>query len=290
MQKRFQHVAIVGKHQAQGMRAILEEIAHFVLDQGLDVSLEHDTARNTGLNRFDALSVAELGARRDLAVVVGGDGTILGFAREIARFGMPLVGINQGRLGFITVISIEHFREALSPILAGDFESDSRAMLEGAVWRDGESIFSGVALNDVVVSRGATAGMVELRVLAGGEFVANMRADGVIVSSPTGSTAYSLSAGGPILHPSVAGWLLVPIASHALSNRPIVLPDVEVSLEIVAGRDASVNFDMQSLASLLHGDRITVRRSAHSVRFLHPKGWSYYGTLRRKLHWYEGVH
>ena len=290
MQKRFQHVAIVGKHQAHGIRAILEEIADFVLDQGLDVSFERETALNTGVTRFDALSIDELGTRCDLAVVVGGDGTMLGFAREMARFGMPLVGINQGRLGFITDISMDQFREALAPILAGDFESDSRAMLEGAVWRDGESIFSGVALNDVVVSRGATAGMVELRVSAGGEFVANMRADGVIVSSPTGSTAYALSAGGPILHPSVAGWLLVPIASHALSNRPIVLPDVEVSLEIVAGRDASVNFDMQSLASLLHGDRITVRRSAHSVRFLHPKGWSYYGTLRRKLHWYEGVH
>jgi len=288
MQKPFRHVAIVGKHQAQGIRAILEDIADFILDQGLDVSLERETALNTGITRFDAFDIEELGARCDLAVVVGGDGTMLGFAREIARFGMPVVGINKGRLGFITDISIEQFREALAPILAGDFESDSRAMLEGSVWRDGESIFNGVALNDVVVSRGATSGMVELRVSAGHEFVANMRADGVIVSSPTGSTAYALSAGGPILHPSIAGWLLVPIASHALSNRPIVLPDVEVSLEIVAGRDASVNFDMQSLASLLHGDRITVRRSAHSVRFLHPRGWSYYATLRRKLHWYGG--
>jgi len=122
----------------------------------------------------------------------------------------------------------------------------------------------------------------------GGQHVANLRADGVIVSSPTGSTAYSLSAGGPILHPSIRGWVLVPIASHALSNRPIVLPDMEVSLEIVAGRDASVNFDMQSLASLLHGDRITVRRSEHEVCFVHPLGWSYYATLRRKLRWYEG--
>ncbi|MCZ8075064.1 MAG: NAD(+) kinase, partial [Paucibacter sp.] len=139
-------------------------------------------------------------------------------------------------------------------------------------------------------SRGATASMVELRIDVGDEFVANMRADGVIVASPTGSTAYALSAGGPIMHPSIGGWLLVPIASHTLSNRPIVLPDTgEVRMEIVAGRDASVNFDMQSLASLLHGDRITVRRSAHQVCFLHPKGWSYYATLRRKLRWYEGV-
>ena len=290
MAKRFQHVAIVGKHQARGIRPILEEIADFVTSLGLDVYLERDTALNTGITNFEALANEALGAQCDLAIVVGGDGTMLGFAREMARHDVPLVGINKGRLGFITDISIEGFRESLRPILAGDFEIEHRAMLEGAVWRDGDCIFEGLALNDVVVSRGATAGMVEIKVDVGDEFVANMRADGVIVASPTGSTAYALSAGGPILHPSIAGWVLVPIASHTLSTRPIVLPDIgEVRLEIVAGKDASVNFDMQSLASLLHGDRITVRRSAHKVCFLHPKGWSYYATLRRKLRWYEGV-
>lgn len=290
MAQRFQHVAIVGKHQARGIRPVLEEIAEFVTGQGLDVSLERDTALNTGITDYEALSNDELGQRCDLAIVVGGDGTMLGFAREMARHGTPLVGINQGRLGFITDISVEKFREALAPVLAGDYEKEQRAMLEGSVWRDGTSIFEGLALNDVVVSRGATASMVELKVDVGDEFVANMRADGVIVASPTGSTAYSLSSGGPIMHPSIAGWVLVPIASHTLSNRPIVLPDSgEVCMEIVAGRDASVNFDMQSLASLLHGDRIKVRRSAHKVCFLHPRGWSYYATLRRKLRWYEGV-
>jgi NAD+ kinase len=289
MAERFRHVALVGKHQAQGIRPVLEEIAQFLLDQRLDVSLELETAQATGMTGFDALSHDELGRQCDLAVVVGGDGTMLGFAREMARHELPLVGINQGRLGFITDISMERFRESLSAVLAGDYEVEQRAMLEGEVWRDGRSIFSGLALNDVVVSRGATASMVELRIHVGDEHVANMRADGVIVASPTGSTAYALSAGGPILHPSIAGWLLVPIASHTLSNRPIVLPDLgEVRMEIVAGRDASVNFDMQSLASLLHGDRITVRRSEHRVKFLHPKGWSYYATLRRKLRWYEG--
>ena len=288
MAERFRHVAIVGKHQAPGIKPVLEEIAQFLCSQGLDVSLESQTAQNTGLTGYDALSNDELGRICDLAVVVGGDGTMLGFARDMARHGLPLVGINQGRLGFITDIPFERWRESLAPILAGDYEVEPRAMLEGAVWRDGESIFSGLALNDVVVSRGQTASMVELRIHAGSELVANIRADGVIVASPTGSTAYALSAGGPIMHPSIAGWLLAPIASHTLSNRPIVLPDVgEVSLEIVAGRDASVNFDMQSLASLLHGDRITVRRSQYCVRFLHPKGWSYYATLRRKLRWYE---
>ncbi|HEV6968372.1 MULTISPECIES: NAD kinase [Roseateles] len=287
MAERFRHVAIVGKHQAPGIRPVLEEIAHFLCSQGLDVSLEADTALNTGLTGYDALSHDELGRACDLAVVIGGDGTMLGFAREMACHGVPLLGINQGRLGFITDIPIERWRESLAPVLAGDYEVEPRAMLEGSVLRDGESIFSGLALNDVVVSRGGTAGMVELKIEVGEQFVANMRADGLIVASPTGSTAYALSAGGPILHPSIAGWLMVPIAPHTLSNRPIVLPDGgEVRMEIVAGRDASVSFDMQSLASLLHGDTITVRRSEHQVRFLHPKGWSYYATLRRKLRWY----
>ena len=118
---------------------------------------------------------------------------------------------------------------------------------------------------------------------------ANQLADGLIVASPTGSTAYALSAGGPLLHPSTPGWVLVPIAPHTLSNRPIVLPDAsEIAIVVVSGRDASANFDMQSLASLLHGDRITVRRSQHRVRFLHPRGWTYFDTLRKKLHWNEG--
>jgi len=200
------------------------------------------------------------------------------------------VGINQGRLGFITDIRVGQFAEALAPMIAGDYEEERRTMLEGDVWRDGSSIFDGYAMNDVVVSRGAATSMVELKVDIGAEFVANFRSDGLIIGSPTGSTAYSLSAGGPILHPGIAGWVLVPIAPHDLSNRPIVLPDTgEISIEIVAGRDASVSFDMQSLASLLHGDVIRVRRSANQVRFLHPRGWSYYATLRRKLHWNSGV-
>jgi NAD+ kinase len=156
--------------------------------------------------------------------------------------------------------------------------------------RDGHCVFDALAMNDVVVNRGATAGMVELRVEVDGHFVANQRADGLIVATPTGSTAYSLSAGGPLLHPSIPGWVLVPIAPHTLSNRPIVLANIaEIAIEIVAGRDASANFDNQSLASLVHGDRIVVTRSSHHVRFLHPKGWSYFDTLRRKLHWNEGV-
>jgi len=289
MASRFRHAAIIGKYQARGIRPVLEEVAHFLVSLGMEVSFERETAHATGVTDFEALSPTEMGQRCDMAVVVGGDGTMLGIARELARHGMPLVGINQGRLGFITDIPMGSYKEALAPMVAGDYEVENRSMLEGDVWRDGEKIFEGLSLNDVVVSRGASASMVELRVDVDDDFVANLRADGLIVATPTGSTAYALSAGGPILHPGIGGWVVVPIASHTLSNRPIVLPDHgEVRIGIVSGKDVSANFDMHNLASLMLGDQVRVRRSAFEVRFLHPRGWSYYATLRRKLRWYEG--
>jgi NAD+ kinase len=236
------------------------------------------------------MDVAEIGKTCDLGLVVGGDGTMLGIGRQLAPFKVPLIGINQGRLGFITDIPFEHYKKTLKPMLAGAYEEDARSLMHGRVMRDGECVFTAQAMNDVVVNRGATSGMVELRVEVDGHFVANQRADGLIICTPTGSTAYSLSAGGPLMHPAIDGWVMVPIAPHTLSNRPIVLANAaEVAIEIVAGRDASANFDMQGIASLMHGDRIVVTRSEHKVRFLHPKGWSYFDTLRQKMHWNEGV-
>jgi len=292
---RFRHAALVGKYQARGIRPVLEDVAHVLARAGVEVSLEKETALNTGMTDYPALSLKQIGQQCDVAVVIGGDGTMLAIARELAPYNIPLIGVNQGRLGFITDIQLKDVGTALPLILGGQYEEEVRAMLEGAVLRpnrDGslDTIYEGFALNEVVVSRGATASMVELRAEIDGQFVANYRADGLIVASPPGSTAYALSAGGPILPPGLPGWVVVPIASHTMSNRPLVVPDTgTITIEIVAGRDASMNFDMQSLASLLHGDRVTVRRSAHRVRFLHPKGWNYYATLRRKLRWNEGV-
>jgi NAD+ kinase len=296
MKSLFRHVALIGKYHAAvsgslsgSPRGPLEEIAQFLAAQGCDVVFERETASSAGITGYTTLDVAGIGAQCDLALVVGGDGTMLGIGRQMAKFGVPLIGINQGRLGFITDIPLDRFREALTPMLAGEYEEDHRSLMQACVIREGECVFEAMAMNDVVVNRGATSGMVELRVEVDGHFVASQRADGLIVASPTGSTAYALSAGGPLLHPSTPGWVLVPIAPHTLSNRPIVLPDAsEVSIELVAGRDASANFDMQSLASLLHGDRITVKRSQSRVRFLHPRGWTYFDTLRKKLHWNEG--
>ena len=296
MKLSFQHVALIGKYQspvseamAENVRKDLESIAQFLVDQGCSVALEAQTALHTGLTQYAALDAAGIGERCDLGLVVGGDGTMLSIGRQLAPYGIPLVGINQGRLGFVTDIPLNNYQATLTPILHGQFEEDHRPLMHARVIRDGVCVFDAFAMNDVVVNRGATSGMVELRVEVDGRFVANQRADGLIIASPTGSTAYALSAGGPMLHPSIPGWVLVPIAPHTLSNRPIVLADVaEVAIELVSGRDASANFDMQSLASLLHGDRIIVRRSEFSVRFLHPRGWNYFDTLRKKLRWNEG--
>ncbi|MBP8287483.1 MAG: NAD(+)/NADH kinase, partial [Rhodoferax sp.] len=178
----------------------------------------------------------------------------------------------------------------LGKMLQGEYVEDLRSLMNARVMRDGHCVYKAMAMNDVVVNRGAASGMVELRVEVDGHFVANQRADGLIIATSTGSTAYALSAGGPLLHPSIAGWVMAPIAPHTLSNRPIVLANTScIAIEIVAGRDASASFDTQSLASLMHGDRIEVSQSKHQVRFLHPLGWSYYDTLREKLHWNEGV-
>jgi NAD+ kinase len=236
------------------------------------------------------LEMADIGTQCDLGLVIGGDGTMLGIGRQMARFNLPLMGINQGRLGFITDIPLQSYQDVLRPMLQGHYQTEDRSLLQAHVLRDQRMVFSALAMNDVVVNRGGTSGMVELRVEVDGRFVSNQRADGLIIATPTGSTAYSLSVGGPLMHPAIGGWVMAPIAPHTLSNRPIVLPESsEISIEIVAGRYVSANFDMQSLADLTLGDRIMVQRSEHTVRFLHPEGWNYFDTLRKKMHWNEGA-
>jgi NAD+ kinase len=297
MRSKFRHAALFGKYHTtahggglESSRRVLDDVAQFLTRQGCDVVLDKETALHTGLNQYPMLDMGEIGKQCDLGLVIGGDGTMLGIGRQMARYALPLIGINQGRLGFITDIPIQSYQDVLQPMLQGNYQTEDRSLLQAHVMRDQRSVFSALAMNDVVVNRGGTSGMVELRVEVDGRFVATQRADGLIIATPTGSTAYSLSVGGPLMHPSIGGWVMAPIAPHTLSNRPIVLPESsEISIEIVAGRYVSANFDMQSLAELMLGDRIMVQRSEHKVRFLHPAGWNYFDTLRKKMHWNEGV-
>jgi NAD+ kinase len=297
MRSKFRHVALFGKYNTaahggalESSRRALDDVAQFLTRQGCDVVLDQETAQHTGLNQYPMLDMEAIGQQCDLGLVVGGDGTMLGIGRQMARFNLPLMGINQGRLGFITDIPLQTYQDMLLPMLLGNYQTEDRSLLQAQVMRDQRCVFSALAMNDVVVNRGGTSGMVELRVEVDGHFVSNQRADGLIIATPTGSTAYALSVGGPLMHPSIGGWVMAPIAPHTLSNRPIVLPESsEISIEIVAGRYVSANFDMQALADLILGDRILVKRSEHTVRFLHPAGWNYFDTLRKKMHWNEGA-
>jgi NAD+ kinase len=290
MKLAFKHVAIFGKLRIDGTRPALHltllEIARIVERLGLTPLIDADTRKAAGLDQYPGHSLQELGEQADVAVVLGGDGTMLGIARQLAPYDVPLIGINHGRLGFITDIAVDQMPDVLAAMLAGKFEADRRALLEAEIKRDGWTVYSARAINDVVVSRGVAGGMVEFTVRVDGVTMYTQRADGVILATPTGSTAYALSASGPILHPSLAGLVLVPIAPQTLSNRPIALPDsVLVEIELTDVRDASAHFDMQSFTSLIPGDVVHVKRSRDHATLLHPVGYNYYATLRQKLHW-----
>jgi NAD+ kinase len=286
--KGFSRIALVGKYQADGIADHLHELAKLALGRGCEVFLEAETAKNTQINDYPHKKVEDFAGSIDLAIVLGGDGTMLGIGRQLAGSKVPLVGVNLGRLGYMTDIPIQDVKTVLIEIIAGHYEADERTLLDAVVLRDGKVLNRALALNDVVVNRSGISGMVELAVKVNDSFMYNQRSDGLIVSTPTGSTAYALSAGGPILHPRVAGILLVPIAPHALSNRPIVLPqDAKTSIEVISGREVIVNFDMQSLTHLQVGDRVDVRQSDKTISLLHPRGHSDYRTLREKLHWNE---
>lgn len=283
-------IALVGKSTVSLVVESLLRVADFLREAGHTVVFEEHTAKNIEgvLSACTILTATEIGQQADLAIVIGGDGTMLAIARQLAPYSIPLVGINQGRLGFMTDIAQENMLPILADMLSGKYTMESRSLLEGTVLRDNEVTFSALAFNDIVVSRGAGSGMVELRVDVDDHFMYNQRSDGLIVATPTGSTAYALSAGGPLLHPDLGGITLVPIAPHTLSNRPIVISDAsKIAIGIMGGSDISVSFDMQSFAHLLHGDRLHIKRSAHLVNFMHPQGWNYFNTLRDKLYWNE---
>ncbi len=284
----FKTVALIGRYKSRDVAEPLEELGRYLTGQGCNVLVEQDTAAESGVTHFPAVDREDIGGRADLVVVLGGDGSMLSAARLLAATGVPLIGVNQGRLGFLTDIALGAMVDQMGKVLAGDYQIEPRTMLDVAVHRDGISPFSTIALNDLVVNKGATGRLIEILVRIDGEFVYDLRADGLIVATPTGSTAYALSSNGPILQPGVPGLALVPICPHTLSNRPIAVSDgcvIEVAIRRAA--DAMLHFDGQPSFELREGDRVTVRRSAHVLRLVHPPGYSYYAMLREKLHWSE---
>lgn len=287
MNPSFRKIALVGKYQSPEVAESVLDIARFLRELELMVWIEQGTASAIGgAEDFPVAGYEYICAEIDLAVVVGGDGTLLQTARRLGGAGVPLVGINLGRLGFLTDISRADAAQHLGDIIAGNYSEEFRFMLDAEVLRNGSRVFHTVALNDVVVNKGELGRMIEFDLTINGEFVYTQRSDGMIVSTPTGSTAYAMSANGPILHPSVGGIALVPLCPHALTARPITLPDRStIDISLLPPHDANVHFDGQGRFDLRAGDRVRVTRSPHSLRLLHPTNYSYFAMLREKLHW-----
>jgi len=284
----FRRAALVGRHVSPGIAEPLSRLASFLETRGIEVVIEADTARSTGIAAYPLAAAEEFAAAADVAIVVGGDGTMLSIARRLAPYDVPLIGVNQGRLGFLTDIPITRMEKTLEAMLAGRYVEERRTLLAAEVVRSDGSRETALALNDVVLNRGGGGTMIDCAVEINGRFVYAMRADGIIVATPTGSTAYALSAGGPILDPTIAAFALVPVAPHALTHRPVAIADTAtITLTLERGPDAALHCDAQAHFGLMEGERITVRRAQHAARFLHPEDHDYFAMLRDKLHWSE---
>lgn len=282
----FQNVALIGKHKAPEIAVPLLRLAAFLSSRGLTVVVDSLTAEHLKDSPYQAMNLDEIGRAVDLAIVLGGDGTMLNIARTLSPCLVPMVGVNQGRLGFLTDLTLDNMQESIAAMLDGKFVTEQRLLLSARVLRDDVEVFSGLAFNEVVVHRNNISSMIEFEVRVDGEYLYNQRADGLIVATPTGSTAYAMSAGGPILHPSLDVLELVPICPHTLSNRPIVVKSSSI-LEILVHRsgDIRVRFDSHTNFDLQLHDKIIVTRHADPACLLHPVGHSYYHTLREKLLW-----
>jgi NAD+ kinase len=284
----FKTAAVVGKSDAASLPDVLDELAAVLRRRGVAIAMDPLTAAASRTRPDAVVELDALPARADLAIIVGGDGTLLSSARLMAERNVPLVGVNLGRLGFLTDIPADALEASIESILAGDFQPESRTLLYGTVRRAGETVFSALAMNDVVVSRGAMGSMIEFAVTVDGEFIYSLRADGLIVATPTGSTAYGLSAGGPILHPSLSAIALVPISPHTLSNRPVAIrSSSRVEITLARGVDARASFDVQAYWELEPGDVVCASASPRPATLLHPRGYRYFSMLRQKLRWNE---
>jgi NAD+ kinase len=283
-------VGLFGKYGSRDIGGVVERLCSFVRDRGLGVLLEAATAEFMEHTCADSAPLDEIGKRIDLAIVVGGDGTLLHTARMLAPHGVPLIGVNLGRLGFLTDISTERMEDDLGRILDGDFKTEPRILLEAEVVRDGQVQHRANAMNDVVINKGTLARLIEFETRVDGEFVSSTRADGIIVATPTGSTAYALSAGGPILHPTLPALVLVPICPHTLSDRPLAVGSdslIEITMISTSRQSAHVTFDGQTNFALHDKDLLRVRRSERPAILVHPSRRSHYEVLRAKLGWGE---
>ncbi|MBA2657496.1 MAG: NAD(+) kinase [Tatlockia sp.] len=289
MKKKFQRIILYARqHRAtEGINESLQRVSDFLQSQGFDAFLDIDTAANFKIN-LPILKREDMGQSHDLIVVVGGDGSLLSAARMAIEVNVPVIGINRGRLGFLTDISPQNIETQLSAVLAGDYQEEQRFLLNARIHDDNTTYFEGKALNDVVLGRGRETHLIEFDVIINEQFVCHYRSDGLILSTPTGSTAYSLSAGGPIMHPLLNAIVLVPMFSHSLSSRPLVVDgEAKIDLKISNSYEHNllVSCDGHESRIVKAGQLVSVEKNKNQLRLLHPLDYHYYDTLRIKLGW-----
>lgn len=289
MSKAFRTLALLGKANSDDVNQTISALYDFLTAQHYKVLVESRLSRQLSCPKNHGMDVVELGKQADLAIVVGGDGHMLGAARVLARYNVPVIGVNRGNLGFLTDLSPHDFQDSLQQVLSGDYQTEHRFLLETTIYRHGEPKSSNTALNEAVLHPGKIAHMIEYSVYIDDSFVFSQRADGMIVSTPTGSTAYALSAGGPILTPQLNVMTLVPMFPHTLSCRPIVI-DAHRQVKLVIAPDnpdeqLHVSCDGHVTLSVHPGDEIIIRRAPHQLTLLHPKDYDYFNVLRSKLGW-----
>ncbi len=292
MQQPFKTIGIIGKNDP-GITETLIALALFLRRHQYAILLEPSTAQFISRIEHTVCAIENIGQQADLVIAVGGDGTFLSAARAIAPYDVPLVGVNLGRLGFLTDISPEELLVSLSAILSGQYKEEYRHLLRTKVIRDNHVIHEETAVNEVVIHRWITPSMIEIITTIDGVYLNSQRSDGLIISTPTGSTAYALSAGGPIIHPSLNALVLVPLNPHAFSNRPIVINDsaeIEITFYQTKQINALLTCDHIEIPDVLISDKILIKKDPKPFKMLHPEGHDFYTTLRKKLKWSGGYH
>jgi len=290
MPQKIKKIGVIGKHNDPNRGGTLSDLLTYLSKHQTDVLLDKRSLESVvdDSQNYTFVDRKTMGENCDLVIVVGGDGTLLNAARDLVDYEVRLLGINLGRLGFLTDVTPSELEETLDKICSGDYDEEERTLLQARVIRDGEQISENTAFNDVVLHTRNVARMIEYETYINGQFVNVTRSDGLIVSTPTGSTAYALSGGGPILHPELNALVLVPICPHTMSHRPIVVKADSV-IEIVVSESnqaqAQCTCDGQIDLALQNGDRIVIEKKEHPIRLIHPESYNYFKLLRAKLHW-----
>ncbi len=284
----YKTIGLIGKPNHQGAGATLKILAEYLLAQNYQLLVEHSVTKAIELDNISEHSLTEIGELAELAIVVGGDGYMLGAARVLSYYNIGVIGVNRGNLGFLTDLSPQNLLEPLAQILAGESYSEQRFLIEAEVYRHGKLKSSNSAMNEAVLHAGKVANMIEFEVYIDNAFMFSQRSDGLIISTPTGSTAYSMSAGGPILTPNLNALSLVPMFPHTLTSRPIVVDgDSEIKLVLANENyeNLQVSCDGHVILAVMPGDEVIIKKSQYTLRLIHPLDHNYFNVLRSKLNW-----